>query len=49
MEEDFFKFEALRKKDMEEIKQLRKETINRELINKIHYFSIYKPYPRTCK
>lgn len=48
-EEDFFKFEVLRKKDMEQIKQLRKETIYRESIYNTHYFSVYKPYPRNSK
>lgn len=42
-EEDFFKFEVLRKKDYEEVKQLRNETINREIS---HTFSVYKPYPK---
>lgn len=48
-EEDFFKFEVLRKKDMEQIKQLRKETIYRESIYNTYYFNVYKPYPRNSK
>jgi hypothetical protein len=45
-EEDFFKFEVLRKKDMEDIIQLRLGTINRECREDSHLYSVYKPYPQ---
>lgn len=45
-DEDFFKFEVLRIKDMDKIKELRELTINRELSNGVHIYSVYKPYPR---
>lgn len=45
-DEDFFKFEVLRKKDMELIKELRKNTIKRETEDNNHFCSVYKPFPK---
>jgi len=45
-DEGFYKFEILRTKDMELIKQLRKQTIWRERRNDYTLFSVYKPYPK---
>lgn len=44
-EEDFWKVEVLRIKDLERVKILRKETIWREKVENGHTYSIYKPYP----
>jgi uncharacterized Zn finger protein (UPF0148 family) len=45
-DEDFYKFEVLRKKDLNTVKALRRQTIMRERQNDYKSYSIYKPYPR---
>lgn len=45
-DEDFFKFEVWRKKDMRHVKLLQHKTISREITNGEHYHSAHKAYPR---
>ena len=46
-DEDFFKFEVWRKKDIERVKCLQHDTISREIAEGVHFHSVYKAYPRT--
>lgn len=45
-QEDFYRFEILRKSDQETIDLLRKNCIKNEIANGGHFHSVYKPYPR---
>lgn len=45
-DENFFKFEVLRKKDLDRVKKIRKWTIEWEKQRGYHPSSVYKPYPR---
>ena len=44
---DFFKFEVLRKTNLEDVKRLQKKTLQNEIANNTHFHSIHSPYPRT--
>lgn len=45
-ETDFYKFEVLRKKDMEMVKSIRKEAMMLDAMNGLFPYSMKKPYPR---
>ena len=45
-EMDFYKFEVLRKKDIELVKSIRKEAVILDAMNGLFPYSIKKPYPR---
>lgn len=45
-DEDFFKTEVLRKKDLVQVRLLQHTTLRYELETGTHNYSIYKPYPR---
>jgi hypothetical protein len=43
---DFYRFEVLRKRDLENVKLIRKNRIQWERKNDYALYSIYKPYPQ---
>lgn len=45
-DEDFFRFEVLRKNDLELVHELRQKTLQYEIANGIHTHTIHKPYPK---
>ena len=45
-QEDFFKFEVLRKNNLDDVKKLQQKTLQYEITNKMHFHSVHFPYPR---
>lgn len=46
-DEDFYRFEVLRKDDKDKIDVLRKICIYTDRAKGIFHYSVYKPYPKT--
>ena len=47
-QEDFYRFEVLRKYDSDRINVLRRMCIEQETSENRHYHSVYKPFPKTA-
>ncbi|MDR1716482.1 MAG: hypothetical protein LBS20_11625 [Prevotella sp.] len=45
-DEDFYPFEVYRKKHLDKVKDIRKNTLAWELEAGVHYHSVHKPYPK---
>lgn len=45
-QEDFYRFEVLRKSDVALVRQLQIMTLENEMAKNRHYHSIYRPYPK---